>query len=119
MSDTMTRAMTADEWRGEAVTRFGADHMAWSFVCPACGHVQTVADYRDAGAPSSAAGFSCVGRYIEGSREAFGGEGDGPCNYTGGGLFRLNPVTVTDDEGREIQMFAFAEPSGAEEVGSC
>lgn len=105
---------TVDEWRAEAERRFGLDPMAWRFVCPACGHVATIREWKLAGATSGEVAFSCVGRHLEAARDAFA-KGDGPCNYAGGGLFKLNPVTVVD-EGREHDVFAFAPAPG--EVGT-
>lgn len=100
---------TLAEWQTEARRRFGDDSSKWAFICPICKHVATTEDYQMAGAPEGAIAFSCIGRWIEGSKDTFGGEGKGPCNYTGGGLFRLNPVRVTDPEDREHQMFDFAD----------
>lgn len=75
---------------------FGEDMKTWRFVCPVCGHVATVQDWLDAKAEGSIA-FSCIGRFLPGKpREAFS-EGNGPCNYAGGGLFALNPVRFDDD----------------------
>ena len=34
-----------------------------------------------------------------------------PCNYSGGDLFRLNPVTVVFPDGEKHQVFEFAEAS--------
>jgi len=99
---------TVDEWKAEAIRLFGEDHMAWRFVCPSCGHVASTNDYHQAGAPSGAVAFSCVGRWTGATRE-FGQSGPGPCNYAGGGLIRINPVVVTDDGGKEVQrVFDFA-----------
>ena len=100
---------SVEEWRAEAVRRFGEDPMAWRFVCPSCKHPQSLQDYKDAGAPSTVAGFSCVGRYlsIEKSTDAFSGK-PGPCSYAGGGLFRLNPVTINGPDGPQA-VFDFAE----------
>ena len=103
----MKRTITAAEWRADAVRRFGDDEMQWAFECPICKHVATVSEYQAAGAPVGAVGFSCIGRWMKSARDAFGGEGPGPCNYTGGGLFRLNPVTVIDGD-REHSLFEFA-----------
>lgn len=86
--------MTKEEWIKQGTEIFGADQMTWKFVCPVCGYVQSVADYKEAGAPFSAVAFSCIGRYLKTSRDAFSKEGDGPCNYAGGGLLKLNPVEV-------------------------
>jgi hypothetical protein len=103
---------TYDDWTAEATRRFGDNSENWKFVCPICQHVASVKDWRNAGAESATA-FSCIGRYTAAKREAFADDGgrskSSPCNYAGGGLFKLNPVVVTDPEGREHQMFAFAD----------
>lgn len=100
--------MTKAHWEAEGARRFGADIMLWRFACPVCGHVAAVQDWKAAGASEGEVAFSCVGRRIEGSRQAFEKSGSGPCTYAGGGLFRLNPVTVVDGD-KEHQVFAFAE----------
>lgn len=104
-----TRRLSIAEWRAEGAKRFGEDSLNWRFVCPSCGHVASIKDWRDAGASEGAAAFSCVGRFTKDPpSDAFGGK-KGPCNYAGGGLFRLNPVIVTVEDGKEIQVFEFAE----------
>lgn len=85
--------LTYAEWEAEGVRRFGPNKMKWKFVCPACGFIASAEDYKNAGAPSMVVGFSCIGRWLPYAREAFA-KGDGPCNYAGGGLFRLNPLEV-------------------------
>ena len=105
---------THAEWVAEATRLFGADPMKWRFVCPICKHVATVQDWKDAGASEGSVAFSCIGRFLPECADAFSLTGDtksGPCNYTGGGLFRLNPVTVIKD-GSEHQVFDFAPPEG-------
>lgn len=90
--------------------------MKWRFVCPVCEHVACTEDWMVAGAPSGAVGFACVGRWVDGSRDAFYGEpgSKGPCNYTGGGLFGLNPVLVKEFPAQRdvdgARVFAFADP---------
>jgi hypothetical protein len=109
MNEKRDRYKDQDEWRAEAVKRFGDDPMNWKFICPVCGHVASTKDYKEAGAPHGAVAFSCVGRWLpEEARDALGGEGDGPCNYTGGGLIKLNPVTIED---ADFKVFDFA-PGG-------
>jgi hypothetical protein len=102
-------AYTLEEWRAEAERRFGKDPMGWKFVCPSCGHVQSVADYKAAGAPSSACAFSCVGRWMPKEKTGDGFGKPGPCNYAGGGLIHLNPVRVAYPDGTEAQAFQFAD----------
>lgn len=109
------RRLTHAEWIAEAERRFGPDAMKWRFVCPSCGHVASVKDWKDAGATEGMVAFSCVGRLLPKAAE-FGQRGKGPCNYAGGGLFRLNPVTVTKD-GKDHDVFEFAEPSSAAAPG--
>lgn len=110
----MLPLMTRLEWIAEGERRFGPDPLRWRFVCPACGHVATVQDWKDNEAPEEAVAYSCIGRWTSSlpiPREAFGGNGPGPCNYAGGGLFRLNPQPVTDGENKVRHVFAFAEPA--------
>lgn len=99
--------MTEAEWNAEGERRFGADRMKWQFVCPSCGHIAAVQDWKAAGAGSNCVAFSCIGRWYQNPSEAFQKDG-GPCNYAGGGLIRLNPVTVTRKDNPDIDVFAFA-----------
>jgi len=100
------------DWLVEAKKRFGDDAMDWKFVCPSCGHIARIQDWKDAGAPEGAVAFACLGRYIGdpavAADKAFKRAG-GPCNYTGGGLFGLNPISVEMENGTERRTFAFAE----------
>jgi hypothetical protein len=95
--------MTYEEWMVEGERRYGPDKMKWRFKCPVCGCVATPEDWKKAGAGEGSIAFSCIGRWIEGSRAAFEGKGKGPCTYAGGGLFGLNPIEV---EGERYFDFA-------------
>ncbi len=95
--------MVREEWFAEAKRRFGPDSSKWAFRCPSCGHVATVQDWRDAGAAEGNIAFSCVGRWSPNPVEMFA-KGGGPCNYAGGGFFKLNPVEVDGEN-----YFEFAE----------
>ena len=105
------RTLTHQKWEAEGTHRFGLDKMGWRFVCPCCGFVASARDYEAAGAPETAVAFSCVGRWAGAAREAFeaGKRRPGPCNYAGGGLFGLNPVTVTVEGAPDHHMFEFAD----------
>lgn len=100
--------MTQAQWTAEAERRFGPDQMKWRFVCPSCGHVASVQDWKDAKAPEAAVAFSCVGRWKGGDPEKTFMKQGGPCTYAGGGLIGLNPVEVESD-GVSHRVFAFAE----------
>ena len=107
--------LSEPEWNQRGEQLFGADRMTWRFVCPACRHVASVADWKAVGAPEASVAFSCVGRWLPTSREAFADKpaGPGPCNYAGGGLFRLNPVHVERTGGVVSTVFAFDESARA------
>ncbi len=98
--------MTVEEFRAEGERLFGPDEMLWCWKCPSCGHVASTQDYKDAGATSSAVGFSCVGRWTGATQDAFA-DGPGPCNYAGGGLIGINPIAVKDGETTH-RIFEFA-----------
>jgi len=106
--NTERRELPYEDWLKEGEERFGADRKQWWFVCPVCGVVTQVQEWLDAGVEGMIA-FSCIGRTMppDKTREALGGEGEGPCDYAGGGLFRLNPVTITGPEGTSSR-FEFA-----------
>ena len=94
-----------EAWRARATELFGDDELDWTFECPMCKHKTTVRDWRDAGAPLDSVAFSCVGRWTKAGEFKAGDKG--PCTYAGGGLFKLNPVSV---EGMDDRSFAFAGP---------
>lgn len=98
------KAMTREEWHAEGVRRFGSDVKTWRFVCPSCGHVASVADWLAVGATKGEIAFSCVGRHMSNAADMC--TKPGPCNYAGGGLFKLNPLDVDGE-----RYFDFA-PAG-------
>jgi len=103
-----TIKMTSAEWIALGTQLYGEDKTNWKFKCPSCGYVATAKDWQAASAPEGAVAFSCVGRYTE-SRQEIGSKEGGPCNYTGGGLFKLNPIEVVFDDGSEGSFFDFAD----------
>lgn len=107
---TETTEKTHAQWRDEGIRRFGSDELAWRFVCPSCGHVASTQDYKDAGAPVETVAYSCIGRWLPGTTATFG-QRPGPCNYTGGGLFKINPVHVICAGGNGHGVFEFAPPN--------
>lgn len=104
------KTMTREEWNQKGTELFGPDQFKWRFICPACKHIASVQDYKDAGATQTAVAFSCVGRWAGAKRDMFG-KGEGPCNYAGGGLIGLNPVEI--DGGRYFDFAPVEEVAAA------
>ncbi|MFA5313386.1 MAG: VVA0879 family protein [Methanomassiliicoccales archaeon] len=105
-----------DDWLAECKKRFGDDSDKWAFVCPNCGHVQTVGDFHklhDQGIKVNAgqAYFSCIGRYLDGKCGTIFDK-KAPCNYTLGGLFVFAKTVVIDHEGNKHPVFEFAPEGG-------
>ena len=103
------RKLTYLEWIEEGNRRFGPDRKTWKFICPACGHTQCLNDFIPHVSQKTALkmiGFSCVGR-VDGHMDTNMGSGQ-PCNYAGGGLFGLNPIEMTFEDGRIGHFFEFA-----------
>lgn len=106
------RKLTHAEWLAEATAKFGKDSSKWRFVCPSCGHVASIQDWKDAGASQGEIAFSCIGRRVGDRKAAVQNafkKAGGPCNYAGGGLFAINPVEVVFG-GDSVTVFEFAEP---------
>lgn len=89
---------TLDQWKKLGEEKYGKNQYNWKFKCPACGYIATPQDYIEAGAPDAIA-FSCIGRF-KGIAQSGIFPKDGkikkgiPCDYAGGGLFKLNPINV-------------------------
>ena len=122
MADATRRTVTLAEWKAEGEQLFGPDMLDWRFVCPSCGHVQSPRDfdlYWQQGATPEDARFNCIGRF-DGHMDVEICSGSSPCNYTGGGLFRLCPVTVVDEgNGNKYACFEFdrsGDEAATEEV---
>lgn len=115
MTEQPKEYLTPDDWRAEAERRFGANRMLWKFVCPSCHHVASVQQWKDAGATEGEVAFSCIGRHTETPAKAEAAafkRAGGPCNYTGGGLFKYNPIKVSlGSDTPALHVFAFADPS--------
>jgi hypothetical protein len=105
-----TELMGFGTWRSEAVRRFGESPSSWKFKCPCCGHVQSMQDFKDLNIDPNLAYYDCIGRHDGKHFDVLMGTKPGPCNYTGGGLFCLSPLTVEHPKtGEAVRVFDFAE----------
>lgn len=106
-----------EDWINEALKRY-QNPQNISFRCPVCGHSATVSEYSDVGAKDGQIGFVCIGRFLVAHKKAFGSSHknipNGPCDYTGGGFFRLNPVRVVFKDGTTSDYFDFSDSPLAE-----
>lgn len=101
-----------EQWKKEGESLFGKDMKKWKFICPCCKNSQTYQDFIDAGCnpetAGSMTGFSCVGRVKEENPQSCLGakKSKGLCDYAGGGLINLSPITVNFPRGT-INIFDF------------
>lgn len=99
---------THKEWLAELEKRFGDNSLNWAFVCPACGKVSTLQEFKDAGAEPSDSYQTCIGRHT-GKGAPTKDSIDG-CNWCAFGLFGTagrGDVVIADD-GSEIDVFKMA-----------
>ena len=87
----------------EAKARFGREDgktLDMAFVCPKCGHVQTVKDFVDRGLEPDRAAKECIGRHVDGAG----------CDWAAYGLFGTLGAGrfVMLPDGHEVQVFDFA-----------
>jgi hypothetical protein len=112
------KKLSYEEWEKIGSQLYGSDKKEWKFKCPSCSFVQTYNDFLKYTTKEDAQGmigFSCIGRVMEEKGEFLGKKKKGkPCNYAGGGLFRINPVTIVS-EGKEQNFFDFADELKTEE----
>jgi hypothetical protein len=108
------------EWLAKAVALFGNDPKAWRFECPVCGNVQTLQDFKDAGAEPQRAYQECLGRVLPKPARNFastpGGNGKTqPCDYAAFGLFQLSkaPKVIPEGGGKPVAVFPFAPVASA------
>ena len=104
------RIIEKSQWMKEGTELFGHDMYSWKFVCPVCGNIASVEEYRqfkDKGATPSSAYQECIGRYTEG-RSAFHDNEGKPCDYAAYGLFGMCRTEVVDNSGNKIAVFEFA-----------
>lgn len=112
----MVIKQTLEEWRKEAVDRFGEKGRNWKFQCPKCGNVQCAQDFVEkAGMEINDAVHSafqeCIGRHVDGNG----------CNWAAFGLFGTfgkGRIVIAPDDGREVEVFDFAQEKDPAATGS-
>ena len=92
------------DWEAQIIERFGENPDNWKFVCPACGHVQSTADFMEINQDPNLAYSCCIGRY-KGVNDKTGKHG---CDYTVNGLIHLNKTTVITKWFTPVRVFEMA-----------
>lgn len=98
--DNTEKVIVYEDWINQLKAKFGDDAKTWAFKCPHCGNVQTAQDFIDHGHADQKDNvyFNCIGRYVPGKG----------CNWTLGGLFKINKVSVLKDA-QVFPVFEIAE----------
>lgn len=107
--DKIIRYESQEAWEAEGRKRFGDDWMKWRFICPMCGHIASVEDFKAAGASDLNDAFQCcLGRFT-GKGAPKKGDSSG-CNWTVNGFLKIGGAYVMHN-GKEILIFDFAPAS--------
>lgn len=89
------------DWLKEGSRLYGPDMLDWRLKCPACGHIQTLREFKDAGVDEENAFTCCASRFNLGSNKT--------CKWTTGGLLRIGGVYVVRPDFVPVLAFAFAD----------
>ena len=92
------------DWLARGKELYGPDMLDWQFVCPACGHVQTLREFHEAGIDPDYGVANCASR--------FGLGGNPTCKWTTGGLLRLGGCYVINRNYIPVLVFDFAADAG-------
>jgi hypothetical protein len=89
-----------EEWRNEAIARFGEKASEWKFICSACEHIQSVGDFREKDLDPQKSYTNCMGRF----------DPTIDCNWVSYGLLGSldkGRIVITED-GEKSEIFDFA-----------
>jgi len=91
-----------EEWMAKGEELFGEDIKNWKFECPRCGKVSSGVEFQEVGADMDSLYDTCIGRH---NNKETG------CNWAAYGFFKTmgkGNIVVTD-EGKEVDVFSFAD----------
>ena len=107
---------TLQEWQAEGNRRFGNDIKNWKFVCPACGRINFGYEFYKAGATPNDMYATCIGRHNgKGEQPQKSKKAHDGCDWAAFGLLKTmnKGVIVIKDDGKETEIFAFADEVAA------
>lgn len=113
------RTITVDQFQSELKAQGVRSHEHFAFCCPMCRTVQSARDLINAGAGKTFddvqkyIAFSCVGRWTNAGPHKKGNAPGRGCDWTLGGLFQIQDLTVTTADGEKHPRFELATPEEA------
>lgn len=96
--------LSYEEWVDKAMELFGKDRKDWKFVCPICGHIQSIKSVLE---HNPSLNPEDIQKWIHYSCEGRANEGQG-CYWTLGGIFKIHKVEISY-LGKDIPSFEFAK----------
>lgn len=96
------KVLKVEDWKKELVSRFGENTDNWKFVCPACGHIQTPADFKAIGKDEQLAYTDCIGRYTDTADKK-------ACTYTIRGMLKFDHTVVISKYFTPCKVFNIAD----------
>lgn len=92
---------TINDWKFIGHVKYGDDLLDWKFKCPACGNVQTMRQFKEAGVDPNLAYLNCASRHNLGGKKE--------CKWTIGGLLKVGGIYVIDEDFVPKLIFDFAD----------
>ena len=96
--------LSYDDWLERGKALYGPDMLDWKFVCPVCGHVQTLREFADGGVDPDYGVCNCASR--------FGLGGNENCQWTTGGALVIGGLYVINRNYIPVLVFDFAADAG-------
>jgi len=82
------RRITKQQYFDELIEKHGSFKDNWACVCPKCGNVQTIAEFKDHDIDPNNVNYACIGRYVEGRG----------CDFVIDSLVKNHPLEVIMDD---------------------
>jgi hypothetical protein len=106
---TGDQMIKVSEWLRQGLELFGPDTLQWRFRCPACGNVQTGAEFQALGVDPQSAYQQCIGRHTGNQPRQVKPDSTkikSPCDYAAYGLFRFGDLVISET-GKPVPVFPF------------
>lgn len=95
-----------EDWKAEAVRRFGKNTKDWAFQCPICKRKQSIEWFEQEGIDIQLAYQECIGRHID---------VEPACNYVAYGFIHSG-IEVETPEGGRTYVFPFWSEEAARDL---